>query len=327
MRETAFLHQNADRWRRLEAQLDAPRGADADDPDALAAAFVETADDLAYARTFYPGGKTEAYLNTLTADVQRRLYRTQRTERGRVKAFFLVDVPLAVYEARRHLLVALAVFLVAVAVGVASQLGDAAYARSFLGDGYVDMTEANIRDGNPFGVYGDTDPLPMFFQITFNNVGVGLRMVAAGLLTPLAVGAMLFVNGIMVGCFHTLFAQHGLLGGAFLAVWIHGTIELSMLVVAGGAGITLGSGWLFPGTLPRGLSTRRAARRALYLAVGMVPLFVVAGVLESFVTRHYRMPLALNLFILGASAAYVAWYFVYLPRRRAAQGLSLDPVV
>lgn len=321
MRETAFLHQNADRWRRLETLLDAPREAD---PDALAAAFVETTDDLAYARTFYAGGKTEAYLNTLTADVQRRLYRTQREERGRIKRFFLVDVPLAIYEARAHLLIALALFCVAVLVGVASQLGDAQYARSFLGDGYVDMTLRNIEEGNPFGVYASEKPVPMFFSITLNNVGVALRMVAAGLLTPVVVGLMLFVNGIMLGTFHTLFAQHGLLGASFLAVWIHGTLELSMIVVAGGAGITLGSGYLFPGTLPRGVSFRRAARRALYLAVAVVPILFVAGLLESFVTRHYRMPLVLNLSILAVSAAYVVGYFVLLPRRRARQGLALE---
>lgn len=323
MRETAFLHQNADRWRRLEALLDEPKGGDV---DALAAAFVETTDDLAYARTFYPGGKTEAYLNTLTADVQRRLYRTRREERGRIKRFFAVEVPLAVYEARYHLLISLALFLVAVTIGVVSQLGDAQYARSFLGDGYVDMTIENIREGRPFDVYATEKPLPMFVTITVNNVKVALRMVAAGLFTPVVVGIMLFVNGIMLGTFHTLFAQHGLLGASFLAVWLHGTLELSMIVIAGGAGITLGSGWLFPGTLPRGVAFRRAARRALYLAITLVPILVVAGFIEGFVTRYYRMPLALNLLILAASAAYVVGYFVLLPRRRARQGLVLETI-
>lgn len=55
----------------------------------------------------------------------------------------------------------------------------------------------------------------------------------------------------MLGCFETFFAQHGLLYESFLAVFLHGTLEISALIIAGAAGLAMGNSWLFPGTYSR----------------------------------------------------------------------------
>ena len=74
-----------------------------------------------------------------------------------------------------------------------------------------------------------------------------------------------------------------------------------------------------PGTYGRMEAFRAAARDGLKLAMGLVPIFFVAGFLESFVTRHTEMPVAASVFIIGTSAAFIGWYFIWYPlqlRRR-----------
>src|SRR3712207_9171018 len=81
-------------------------------------------------------------------------------------------------------------------------------------------------------------------------------------------GLLLFRNGIMVGCFDTFFFQQGLLGESLMATMLHGTLELSSIVVAGAAGLAMGNGWLFPGTYSRLASFQRSARRGMKIEVG-----------------------------------------------------------
>ena len=98
-----------------------------------------------------------------------------------------------------------------------------------------------------------------------------------------------------------------------LTIWIHGTLEISAIVLAGGAGFVMARGLLFPGTYSRRDSFRQAAAAGMKLVLGLVPVFVVAGFLEGFVTRHTEMPLAASLGIIGPSAAFILGYFVVYP--------------
>jgi hypothetical protein len=146
-----------------------------------------------------------------------------------------------------------------------------------------------------------------------------------GLFTSLATGIMLLYNGIMIGVFDTYFAQHGLLAESLLGTMLHGTLELSAIVVAGAAGLAMGNGWLFPGTYSRLQSFRRGALRGLKIVVGTVPVFVVAGFIESFITRHTDMAVAVKLTIIGLSAAFVRsllWFGLVLHRREARRRLK-----
>lgn len=313
MREAAFLRQNADKWKQFERLL-ADRSADA---DRLAELFAEVTDDLSYAKTFYPGGKTTRYLNELAREVHQQIYKNRREEGSRFVRFWREEVPLAAYEARRELLAALLIFVVAAAIGVVSASNDQSFARLVLGDAYVNMTMANIEEGDPMAVYKDEAALSMFLGITFNNVRVSFTAFAAGLLLSVGTAVVLFVNGVMLGTFHTLFYQQGFLWTSLLVVYIHGAIEISAIVVAGGAGLAMGNGILFPGTYARSVSFRRGARRGMKLVVGLVPLFVAAGFLESFVTRYTEMPLALSLSIILGSLAFMGWYFGLYPHRVA----------
>ena len=156
----------------------------------------------------------------------------------------------------------------------------------------------------------------MFWGITVNNIRVSFLCFAAGLFTSIGTGWLLFGNGVMIGAFQTFFAQQGLLGESMLAIWLHGTLEISAVIIAGAAGIAMGNGWLFPGTYPRLTSFRLAARRGMKIVMGTVPVFVVAGFIESFLTRHTDAPDALRLGLILLSLAFILYYYIYLPKKR-----------
>ena len=222
-------------------------------------------------------------------------------------------MPQIMWHARKELCISFLIFVVSALVGALSQWLDPEFSRLILGNSYVDMTLQNIENGTPMAVYGSGSEGTMFFGITINNIMVSFRAFASGLLTSFATGLLLFCNGVMIGAFQTFFAQHGLLWDSFLAVWLHGTIEISAIIVAGAAGIAMGNGWLFPGTYGRLYSFRRGAMKGLKIVIGTVPLFCVAGFIESFLTRHTEFPDAFRLTVILLSAIFIVYYYIVLP--------------
>ena len=305
MREATFVKKNTDKWADIERNPTT-------DPDELTARYVELTDDLSYARTFYPQANVTSYLNGLAATMHRGLMQNKREERGRFARFWLYELPTLFYHSHRLLAVSAIFFLLACLIGWVSALNDPTFVRLILGDQYVNLTLENIEKGNPLGIYGSSDQGSMFFQITLNNIGVSFRAFVAGAFASVGTLLMLFYNGIMLGAFQAFFQERGLLTESVLKIWIHGTLEISAIIIAGCAGLTLGNGLLFPGTLPRMVSFRRGAKQGLKIAVGLVPVFVVAGFLESFVTR-LTLPPVLSIGIIGLSGAFVIWYFVLYP--------------
>ena len=310
MREAAFVKQNEQRWEQFESLLRQPGSAD---PDALADYFVRLTDDLAYAQTHYPQSNTARYLNNLAAQVHQAIYRNKKEDRGRVSQFWKTELPQLYYEARRPMLYAFLIFVLSMGVGALSTAHDDTFARLILGDAYVNMTLNNIERSDPMGVYKDMQQSDMFFAITFNNVRVSFLAFVLGLLASVGTGFMLFYNGVMVGAFQYFFYQKGLLLTSFLTIWIHGTLEISAIVLAGAAGLVMGNSLLFPGTYPRGESFRRGARRGLKMVIGLVPIFVAAGFLEAFVTRLTEWPMAAKLAIIVSSACFIIYYFIIYP--------------
>ena len=285
-------------------------------PDRLAEAYIDLTADLAFAQTHYPHSRITIYLNNLSSSLHNELYRNKREKWSRVLTFWTQEVPDVMWKERRLLLISFLIFMVSVLIGVLSTLGDASFPRLILGDGYMDMTLENIAKGKPMGVYGSEEESVMFLGITLNNIMVSFNIFVSGVLTSFMPGYQLFQNGIMVGCFDTFFYQHGLLGESLLATMLHGTLELSAIVVAGAAGLAMGNGWLFPGTYSRIVSFQRGAKRGMKIVVGTVPLFILAGFIESFITRHTEINDFVRLTVILLSLCFVIFYFIYLPYKR-----------
>jgi uncharacterized membrane protein SpoIIM required for sporulation len=313
MREAVFLRVNEAKWKQYELQP--PAG-----PDELAARFVELTDDLAYAQTFYPTSPTTRYLNDLAARQHQAIYQNKPETTNRFAHFWRQELPLLVARHHRPLAVSLVLFTVFTLLGALSAAYDDTFVRVVLGDAYVNKTLENIERGDPMAVYKGMSETPMFLAITANNIYVALTAYALGATLGLGTVYALFRNGMMLGSFQYFFYQKGVLLPSLLTIWIHGTLEISAIVLAGGAGFVMARGLLFPGTYSRTDAFRQAARDGLKLALGLVPIFIVAGFLEGFVTRHTGMPLWLSLGIIGSSAAFIVWYFILYPLRLKRAG-------
>lgn len=319
MKEVAFIRQNIDKWRDTEVLL---KTLSTQTPDELADAYVEVTSDLAFSQSHYPKSRITLYLNGLASSLHQAIYRNRRERWTRIITFWTREVPATMWRERRCLLASFLIFTVSVAIGAVSQWHDTEFARLILGDGYVDMTLENIRNGTPMAVYNGSEELPMFFGITMNNIYVSFLIFAGGVLTSFMTGYLLMQNGIMLGAFQAFFFQHGIYADSLLAVWLHGTLEISAVIVAGAGGLAIGNGWLFPGTYPRMMSFRMGARRGLKIVVGTVPLFVVAGFIESFFTRHTEWNNVLRLAVILCSLTFVVGYYIYLPYKRRIEELK-----
>ena len=325
MKEVVFIRQNIEKWRKME-QVAARSGSVT--PDVLADAYIDTTSDLAFAQSHYPESRITLYLNNLASALHNEIYANKRERWSRLLTFWTREVPQTMREARRELLVSLAVFVLSVAIGIVSQLHDAEFVRLILGDQYVDMTLENIANGEPMAVYDGGGETETFLGITFNNVYVSFLVFATGVFTSIVTGWLLLQNGVMLGCFLTMFYQHGLLGEALPAVWLHGTLEISAIIVAGAAGIAMGNGWLMPGTYSRLASMRRSAMRGLKIVVGTVPVFIVAGFIEGFFTRHTEWSNGVRLTVILLSLVFVIFYYIYLPNKNDyGNNEEKDPVV
>lgn len=119
----------------------------------------------------------------------------------------------------------------------------------------------------------------------------------------------------MLGSFMYYFFSKGLGQKAVLVIFIHGTIEISSIIIAGACGLILGKSWMFPGTYTRLEALMRGAKDSLKIVLALVAFFLVAAFFESFVTRHTEMPVWLSGIILGASLLLMIWYFVLYPQK------------
>ncbi len=312
MKESEFIAQNVGDWEKLEKLLrKSHRNA-----DKLQQLFVKVSGDLSYASTFYPNRSVRLYLNKLTQQVFDSIEKesTQSFRLEGVLSFFRYTVPLEMYRSRKAFLLSVLIFVAAMIIGAVSTAHSEDFAVMILGDQYMSMTVDNINDGDPMAVYKDSDQVDMFMHITTNNIRVSFLAFVGGIFAGLGTLILLLYNGIMLGTFQYFFYQKGLLATSFFTIWIHGTIEIAAIIIAGAAGFVLGSGLLFPGTYKRGVSLQASAKRSVRIIVGIVPLFVIAGFLESFVTRLTDMPLFVKAFIILLSLALIIGVYVVYPR-------------
>ncbi len=315
MREALFVKQNSGKWKSYEQRQ-------TNHPDEVAERFIDVTNDLAYAKTFYPESKTTAYLNGLASVLHQSIYKNKKEDTNRFITFWKFELPVLFYTYRRQLLYALIFFVVSGAIGVLSAKYDDGFVRLIMGDHYINMTNENIAKGDPFGVYKQQEPIFMFLRIAANNVYVSLLTFVSGIFLGIGPVFMLLRNGIMLGSFEYYFFSKSLGAESILVIWIHGTLEISAIVIAGAAGLVLGQGLLFPKTYPRLQAFRNSAKDGTKIAVGIVPIFIVAAFFEGFITRYTQMPLWLSISILGGSLAFILWYVVIYPLQLSKRNLN-----
>ncbi len=310
MREAAFIKKNKEKWLLFENVLNDKAQVS---PDRLSDLYVEITDDLSYAITFYPKSNTVSYLNGIASSAHQKIYKTKKEGKNRFLNFFKEEFPLEFYHHHKQLLIAFLVFAFFTVVGMYSASVDGDFVRLIMGDAYVNMTLENIEKGDPMAVYKKANETKMFLGITINNIKVAMYALLLGLLFSVGTLYIMMQNGIMLGSFLYFFYDKGLLWESSRTIWIHGTIEISVIIIASCAGMVMGNGLLFPKTYTRLASFKRSAKAALKIMLSTIPFFIVAGFLEGFVTRRTGMPDWLAITIIGGSLAIILYYYVVYP--------------
>ncbi len=310
MREAQFLKQNADKWKQYEQEVHRT-----DNPDVFADRFIELTDDLAYARTFYGASNTGKYLNGLTSLFHQKIYKNRKEKTSRIFSFWQFELPYLFKQYHQYFLYSFLFFAVFTGMGVLSAKYDDSFLTLILGEDYVNMTNENIEKGDPFGVYKQQGQVSMFLQIAFNNIRVSFIAFVYGIFFSLGTVLLLMHNGLMMGSFEYYFFSKGLGMKSVLVVFLHGTLEISAIVIAGSAGLIMGNSLLFPKTFTRWQSILKGGKDGMKIVFGLVPIFITAAFIESFITRYTDMPVWLSAAIVVLSMFFIIWYFILYPVR------------
>lgn len=278
-----FIAGNRAGWERLDelvGTVERGRHLSADDVDELVSGYERTSTHLSIARTRYDDA-------ALTAELTRRVGRARaaiygsRTGTWRDAALFVTHgFPGAVWHARRQIAVSFALFMVpavAMAVWLASspRALDVA-APPVLREAYVERDFADYYTAQPSAQFAT--------QVTTNNIRVSVLAFAGGVLACVPTAWVLVLNGANGGGAAGLFAAAGELPRFWGLILPHGLLELTAVFIAGGAGLKLGWTLIDPGDRPRGEALAAEGRRSVAIVIGLVAAFVLAGLVEGFVT-------------------------------------------
>ncbi|WP_242203608.1 stage II sporulation protein M [Aestuariivivens insulae] len=310
MREASFVKQNKEKWIGFEKALHNNAKIN---PDDLASYYIQLTNDLSYAQTYFPDSKTLLYLNSLTSQAHQKIYITKKESKSKIVSFWKYEFPLFFKQYHKTLLYTFLFFIAAVSIGTVSTLNDDSFVRLILGDSYVNTTIENIENGEPMAIYKSGSNIGSFLGITINNIRVAIIAFAMGALFSVGSIYILFSNGIMLGAFITFFYNYGLLEKTS-TIWLHGTIEISVIVIAGCAGLVMGNSFLFPKTFSRRVSFMKGAKDGLKVVVSTIPFFIIAGFIEGFITRYGEiMPNSIAYGIITASLSLIVYYYIVYP--------------
>lgn len=166
---------------------------------------------------------------------------------------------------------------------------------------------------------------PMAAGIMSNNISVAFNAFALGITAGIGTCLILLYNATMLGAFIAHFTNHNYGYACWANLAPHGVLEIMAILIAGGAGLRLGLSLAIPGALTRKASLRAGAKDAVLLVLGTIPMFIVAGIIEGFVTPSYLADdakLALGL-LTGATALA---YLLLAGRGRRAAHSAHSPI-
>jgi len=303
-----WLEKRKSYWTRLEAIVNpAARkgiaGLSHRELQDLALLYRQVAADLAKVREDPSGHRLADYLNQLLARAHNVIYMGRRVSPRGILPFYCRSFPAVFRQTIDYTALAVALFVGGGLIGFLTCLGDPAFQRFFLGP---DMAETIDRREMWTHSIITVKPLAASWIMT-NNLTVSFATFALGITGGIGTMYMLLTNGLMMGVIAAACWQ----GGMSLPLWEfvapHGVLELPAIFIAGGAGLLLARGLLFPGNLPRRVSLVVYGGQAGRLILGIIPILVVAGVIEGFVSPS-AFPGPAKFLLAGVLAALLGVY-------------------
>jgi uncharacterized membrane protein SpoIIM required for sporulation len=316
-----FLHDNQPLWDRLEGLTARarhnPNRLSTAELDELVTAYERVNTHLSTARTHLRDPALVGRLTALTANAGAVVY-GHRPRTWRAALRFVTDTfPAAVWYARTFVVIATLLFTLP-AAGLAVWLSSSSAALDLAAP--PALREAYVEDD--FEAYYSSDPSAQFASyVTTNNIRVGILAFAAGILLCVPTALVLALNGLNLGAAAGMFAAAGQQPRFWGLILPHGALELTAVFIAGAAGLRLGWTLIDPGDRSRAEALTEEGRRAIVIVVGLIGVFVVAGLIEGFVTGSPLPTWARVGVGLTAELAFVI-FVVVRGRDAAARGLT-----
>jgi uncharacterized membrane protein SpoIIM required for sporulation len=289
-------------------RMDAPQAA------RLAELYRSACADLALADAYQLPPGTVQYLHQLVGRAHNQLYRSRRFDVAAWGRTLLHDVPARIRH-DRCIQVVFVLFWTTFLGAAALAHRRAGWAEEILPPAMLQSLEENFKEP-----LRDRDPAVNYAMAAFyirHNTGIGLRCFAWGLLIIPGVREVVF-NALVLGAAFGYMARPDVPESAnfFNFVTAHGPFELTAIVLAAGAGLRLGMGWVRTGGLTRAASLQRTAADTMPMMGAAMLMFLLAALIEGFLSPT-ALPYALKAGVAILSTAMLLFYILILgsPRR------------
>ncbi len=321
MNSSDFVTARQAQWRELERLLNHAGHLSAPEVNELGRLYRLATSDLAQAQRDFPDQPVTHYLNQLVARAHAWIYRSEPLQWRRLRVFYRSGFPQLYRKLLPYTILAFALFVLPALVAflVVARETDTIY--TLLGSD-IETLVNSVEAGELW-----TDIAPNVRSgaaglILTNNIQVMFLTFAGSMTAGLLTAGVMISNGLSLGAIFGLLQAHGLSAGLGEFIVAHGVIELSVIFLAGGAGLYMADGLLRPGLLSRREALVQHGAVAVQAILGSVPLLVIAGLIEGFISPS-ALPWWLKAGVgLGSGVLLYAYWLFDLPmamRRRATR--------
>ncbi|HEY6465382.1 MAG TPA: stage II sporulation protein M [Candidatus Acidoferrales bacterium] len=308
-----WLEKRRPHWARLEQLIgaDARRGIStlaASELQELALLYRQTASDLATVREDASSTQLTIYLNQILGRAHNLIYMGRRAKPVGIWTFYKDTYPAIFRETFPDTFAAFVICLAAAVTAFLIAVGDPAFPRFFLGGSMIDTIEHHKMWTQSIVT---VKPLASSAILT-NNLSVAFATFALGITAGIGTVYMMLVNGLLIGTVAGACWREGMSLQLWSFVAAHGVLELPAIFIAGGAGLGIARGLLFPGQLPRRSSLAIAGAQSVKLMLGTIPLLLIAGAIEGFISPS-SLPIPVKFLLAAALASLLALYLAKKP--------------
>jgi uncharacterized membrane protein SpoIIM required for sporulation len=280
-----FIRMRRDAWAQLQVFLETARRLSLarvplDVFREGSALYRQAVADLAYARMCFPDHPVVRELERLVGHAHSLLYQAGRTKSRSWAEFWRETWPMRVREAARPILFATALFWAGAALGFALTALNPTLESFFVSpEMQTAIASKRLWTESLTGVAPAASS-----AIAVNNIKVSLLTWGLGLTFGIGTVWLLVFNGVMLGAIAAACMRAGMLLPLTEFVVGHGSLELPAIWISGGAGLLMAEALLFPGRYSRRVELRLQGRRSVQIIVGIIPILLVAGAIEGFVS-------------------------------------------
>ncbi|MCP4421098.1 MAG: stage II sporulation protein M [Chloroflexi bacterium] len=245
--------------------------------------------DLALAQREFPRHQVTTFLNQLVARGHSTIYQGEPLAVRRLKHYLLVGFPATFRESLPFFVTAALLIIIPAII--------AGFLTNWQPDASNWLLPASVQELRPLiedqelwtNIPIEERPYTSTF-IMSNNIQVSFMAFGGGITAGLFSLYILIFNGLLLGGITGLTAHYDVGFELWTFVIGHGVIELSAIFIAGGSGLMLGWAIIHPGLLKRGDALMLAARKAVRLVIGCVPILIIAGLIEGFISPNENIP-------------------------------------